>query len=113
MQPFHKQCLICNTISEGPATGQNPGEEVGHISDTGDYMQAIPDAEHPFNVSHGLCNNPDCAEEYERQWFPRIWEQHKAEREAAREAAQQREREEQQAERRRQRRMRRGRKDER
>lgn len=110
MAVFHKQCLMCHAIAEGPAKGQNLGHEVFHISDTGDSMQVETDAEHPFNVSHGICDSPQCAADYEATWRP-AYEQRKREREAAR-AAEQRETEQREREeRRQQRRMRRGRKD--
>lgn len=107
MAVFHKQCLVCNEIMEGPAAGQNPGHHVDYISDTGEEMQETGDETHPLTVSHGLCDKPECVDTYERQWFPRLWEKHQQEREAARRQEEQQQREE----RRQQRRMRRGRKD--
>ena len=63
---FHKQCQECHTIMNGPATGQNPGQKVQHISDDGTLLSPTYDDAHPFNVSHGVCD--DCGPAYEARY---------------------------------------------
>ena len=82
---FNKQCQECHKIINGPADGQQPGHKVRHISADGTLLLEDFDDEHPFNVSHGVCD--DCIPAFEakyQDWITR----RKAERAAEQAAAQ-------------------------
>lgn len=80
---FNKQCQECHVITNGPADGQQPGHKVQHISADGTLLLEDFDDAHPFNVSHGVCD--DCLPAFEARY--RGWiEQRRAEKEAERAA---------------------------
>lgn len=84
---FNKQCQECHKIINGPLEGEQPGEMVRHVSrgPAGEpIMLAEPDAEHPFNVSHGVCD--DCTPTFEaryQDWITRRRAERAAEQAAA------------------------------
>ena len=83
---FHAQCQECFEFTEGPFKGQNPGHMTRHVAgepSAPEFYEFNTD-EHPLNISHRVCDKPECQEAFQNRY--RGWiEQRKAEK--AREAA--------------------------